>query len=37
MTLDELIKKVLDYMDNRGMLDDLKNKYDSEGAGDNDD
>lgn len=33
MTLDELIRAILEYMSKKGMLNDLKEKYDTEGAG----
>ena len=33
MTLDELIRAILEYMSKKGMLDDLKRKYDTKGAG----
>lgn len=29
MTIDELIKAILEYMSQKGMLDDLKKKYDT--------
>ena len=30
MTLDELIRVILEYMSKKGMLDDLKKKYSTE-------
>ncbi len=33
MTLDELIRVILEYMSKKGMLNDLKKKYDTESAG----